>query len=249
MVEGEGSVAATRGTGSRLTTGVWMVAAVTFFAAILATLKPMDVYGPFKMTASTGFIATAVLAGGLHTTYGRLLLAGLICSWWGDLLLLGSGRLYFLSGLVSFLLGHVFYSGAFYAHGSRIGQALAWLVALTIPAYIIMSLAWPNVPAMLRIPVVAYMSIISIMLALALGAWRLPGGSMIAAGAIAFYLSDVCVARGRFISQSPINGLIGLPLYFLGQVILAISVAYATGAAKRFMRGETGDVQQQDTMN
>lgn len=43
-------------------------------------------------------------------------------------------------------------------------------------------------------------------------------------GAFSFYLSDVFVARQRFVQPAFLNRLIGLPLYYLGQFQIAYTV-------------------------
>jgi hypothetical protein len=43
-------------------------------------------------------------------------------------------------------------------------------------------------------------------------------------GALGFYVSDVFVARQRFLKSEIVNRLIGLPLYYGGQFLLAFSV-------------------------
>ena len=48
---------------------------------------------------------------------------------------------------------------------------------------------------------------------------------LVLAGAIAFYLSDLTVARDRFVTRGFENRIVGLPLYYTGQVLLALSVA------------------------
>ena len=42
-------------------------------------------------------------------------------------------------------------------------------------------------------------------------------------GAVLFYLSDIMVARDRFVAPGFANRLVGLPLYFGGQLLLAWS--------------------------
>ena len=58
-----------------------------------------------------------------------------------------------------------------------------------------------------------------------------PGSSwapiLIAVGAIAFTISDLFVARERFVQTGFANGAIGLPLYFGSQLLLAYSVTLA----------------------
>ena len=73
------------------------------------------------------------------------------------------------------------------------------------------------------LPVLAYVVIITLMVALASGmSWRW-GMWAAVLGALIFYVSDIFVARERFVSPGPINGLIGLPLYYAGQLLLAWS--------------------------
>jgi len=52
----------------------------------------------------------------------------------------------------------------------------------------------------------------------------LSGRIMVFAGALSFYFSDVFVARDRFLDKEFLNRLIGLPMYYTGQFLLAFSV-------------------------
>jgi hypothetical protein len=45
-------------------------------------------------------------------------------------------------------------------------------------------------------------------------------------GALSFYVSDLFVARDRFVKKGAINRILGLPLYFGGQFLLAFSIGY-----------------------
>jgi uncharacterized membrane protein YhhN len=81
----------------------------------------------------------------------------------------------------------------------------------------------------MKIPVFFYVVIISLMV---VGAWSLliDGGLgiesriVIFTGALLFYFSDIFVARDRFLKKEFLNRLIGLPLYYAGQFLLAFSV-------------------------
>ncbi len=83
--------------------------------------------------------------------------------------------------------------------------------------------AWlmPHVPKELKGPVVAYMVVITLMLAAAAQTDSVSPDFRIPLGALAFYLSDLFVARDRFASPGFVNRLVGLPLYFGGQLLLA----------------------------
>jgi uncharacterized membrane protein YhhN len=78
----------------------------------------------------------------------------------------------------------------------------------------------------MRIPVVAYVAVISLMLVTAMGASAAAGRAAIGVGATCFYLSDLHVARNRFVSESFWNKSWGLPLYYAAQLILASTVSF-----------------------
>ena len=62
-----------------------------------------------KPLASTIFIAIALLAGAQDSTFGMLILLGLVMSWLGDVFLIPKARIFFVLGLASFLLAHPHY--------------------------------------------------------------------------------------------------------------------------------------------
>jgi len=72
--------------------------------------------------------------------------------------------------------------------------------------------------------VLLYLVAISSMMSLAAGTWAAAGGSLIVAGAGLFVLSDLAVARNRFVAPGFVNRAWGLPLYFAGQLLLAASI-------------------------
>jgi uncharacterized membrane protein YhhN len=168
-----------------------------------------------KLGASGSFVA---LAGSLrpHDRFGLAVLAALVLSLLGDALLLSARKPAFLAGLVAFLLAHVAYVVAF-APLSR-PSPLVLAANLAVTAGVVRWL-WPHAGE-LRVPVLAYAAVIAAMLWLALG---VPRGA-IQAGAALFWLSDLTVARDRFVRESFANRLVGLPLYYAGQLLLASTV-------------------------
>jgi len=179
-----------------------------------------------KMAAATAYLALALAGGAPGTRYGQLLLAGLALCWLGDLLLIpeGGGRA-FLAGLGSFLLGHAAYACAFVAAGvSGTWVAAAAVPVATVGAAVLRWLWRQPLPRPMRTPVVAYVGAISVMVALAWGALGAGSPWLVPVGAVAFMASDIFVARQRFVVDSTWNVGVGLPLYFLGQALLASSV-------------------------
>ena len=177
-----------------------------------------------KPTACVGFLMTALMAGALDTTYGIAVLVGLILSTFGDLFLIPkSTKGPFLAGLVAFLLGHVGYTVAFVIRGVDTTWTLGAFAAFVPIALVVAKWVLPHT-ARLKGPVIAYISVITVMVALALGTTGVSFDWRLLVGAIMFFVSDLFVARHRFVAPGFVNKLLGLPLYFGAQVLLALSV-------------------------
>jgi uncharacterized membrane protein YhhN len=203
---------------------------VILTAAALAGLLFAEARGAHRLAAlckplaSTGFVGAALAAGALTTAYGRLVLAALVLSWVGDVLLLSQRPGAFLGGLLAFLFGHVAFGFAFAERGTDHLWTLAALAVLVLPALLVDRWLRPHAPANLKIPVRAYIVVITGMLALAAGTLGAGATPLILLGALAFYLSDLSVARDRFLREELVNRLWGLPLYYAAQLLLAASV-------------------------
>lgn len=181
-----------------------------------------------KLLLSSMFVGAALAAPSPHAPYYRPLLAGLVFCLAGDILLAFPALTCFRLGLIAFLIGHIFYAVAFFPFLKAGPASLAALPVTAAAALITYRILSPRLGDM-KIPVIAYIGIISIMVYLAFGATQDPKipesvGLLIFGGAMPFYISDLFVARNRFISKAFINRLIGLPLYYGGQFMLAISV-------------------------
>jgi uncharacterized membrane protein YhhN len=177
----------------------------------------------FKMLASTGFIAVALSVGALSDPYGQIVLVALVLSWIGDLLLTFASRGAFLGGLVAFLFGHVAYSVAFGTLG--VDPVVGGISTVTIAIIAVFIWRWlaPHVGDMAA-PVVAYIVVISVMVALAFGSYGEGATWLIPVGATLFFASDLFVARNQFVASDTVNRVWGLPLYYFAQVLLALSV-------------------------
>lgn len=135
---------------------------------------------------------------------------------------------YFNAGLVSFLAGHVLYTVAFFSlAGSGRGE---WIVIALVLAVSVVVFAWlrPHLGKML-VPVLAYIAIITAMVigAAALAdteTVRFSGRALAFSGALLFYVSDIFVARHRFVTRNFFNRVVGLPLYFAGQFMIVFSI-------------------------
>jgi len=178
-----------------------------------------------KIIASTGFLAVAILSGALHSTYGKVLLAGLTLSFAGDTFLIGETQHAFLAGLAAFLLAHLAYVAAFAVNGIN----LRWLAAAALPVIgIAIGIAiWlaPYTPPELSLPVRLYTIVISGMVIAAIGTRGKGGSILILVGALLFFMSDLSVAALRLVQTELPTYVWGLPLYYAGQLCLALSVS------------------------
>ena len=199
-------------------------AAVAVAALIWAEWKHSPLRFVAKPLASAAFIIAALDRGAVDSSYGKILLVGLVLAALGDVFLLGSTRSTFLAGLVSFLLGHVAYVVAFAGLGMDGAWAVGTSVAVGEVAWTVVGWLRPHLTADMRGPVYAYIGVISLMVFAAAGATGAGETGWILVGAIAFFLSDLAVARNQFVVVSITNRLWGLPLYYGAQFILAWTV-------------------------
>lgn len=178
-----------------------------------------------KPLASTAFIAVAVAAGALESTYGYAILIGLVLSWFGDVFLIPRGKpLLFLVGVLSFLAGHVAYAAAFVLRGIDASVFASAALAAGLVAFVVLRWLGAHVPADMQVAVPAYVAVISVMVVCAVASFAERGNAWIPIGAVGFYLSDLSVARDRFVVSEFVNRLWGLPLYYAAQVALAWSI-------------------------
>lgn len=180
-----------------------------------------------KTLASTGFLLVSLTGragarGAQCLRYARFVQAAQCLSWLGDVLLITGAPGPFLAGLVAFLLGHVCYALGFLTLGFRPPAA----AAAAVPVAAAVAGAWaylaPHLPPDMVLPVVAYLAVISCMVVSAGAATRsAPRPAALLLGAVLFFVSDLAVARERFVMRSFLNQAVGLPLYYAAQLLLA----------------------------
>ena len=149
----------------------------------------------------------------------------LALSWVGDLCLLSASKTPFLVGIGAFLFAHIAFAVAFSRQPSATETLWVTLPLLALLGAFVLRWLWPHLRGFFRGAVVAYVAAIVAMAALAIGASL--GGShwTLAVGALMFAVSDVSVARDRFVREAIVNRVWGLPLYYGAQVLLAWSCA------------------------
>ncbi len=209
---------------------VLLAASIVCTLAVLGLLvadhrKDARLHWICKPLASLCFVVAGGVLGGLSGHYALTIFAGLVLCLGGDVLLIPRKEWTFLAGLGSFLLGHLAFAAAFmhvamgyegFWNGAGIGLGSA--AAIAVPA---MFFIFPHVPAPMRVPVIAYVAVIAFMVGTATGAWWVGATPLLPIGAVMFLVSDLSVAIDRFVKESTVNRLWGLPLYFASVMVIA----------------------------
>ena len=186
----------------------------------------------FKPPATSLLIITALLSlleKHTNVTYLTGILIGLGLSLGGDIaLMFQSNRKAFTIGLVLFLLAHLAYAITFTLLDSQHNDWGMTLLVLAIGASVY-RLLYKGLDTM-KIPVLAYILIISFMVNQALSTFvgsifTTTQAWLIALGAILFYISDLILAINRYWKSFKYQR-ISLAFYYLGQFLIALSASY-----------------------
>ncbi len=171
----------------------------------------------------------------------KLLLAALALSWIGDIILMftDKGELYFIVGLVAFLISHLLYITLFLKQinikkGSR--NVLFWLSCIIVALYLrtMLTVLLPRLGT-LKIPVSVYALTISVMLIVALKgyfSWANSGKYYVLLGAVLFVSSDSLLAIDKFyapISLAPFGIMF---TYLMAQLLITTGILQLNPPAK-----------------
>ncbi len=209
--------------------GIWLLVALPAVAVLLfaervgrARLRVVA-----KILASFTFVAVGACRSTSGGVYGAWIVLALVLCAFGDLALLHAKGLG--GGLTLFLSGHLAYVLAFQSLRPAAGWPIAWVVPLGLASGVAMRWLWPHL-GRLRWAVAGYVTVITLMVWGALSVSGMANGWLpVAAGAVLFYVSDLFVARDRFVTKSFLNRAWGLPAYYAGQLLLAWSAGGPTG--------------------
>jgi len=161
---------------------------------------------------------------GSQSEYAGLIAVALLFSLAGDIFLMLPPQ-HFARGILSFSVAHVLY---FLAFASVSGIALVHPLTLLfgVIAVALAALIWRGIEPSLRIPVMLYTVLITVMATQAVGAAIAQSTTAItiaAAGALLFFVSDAMLAIDRFRSTFIAARAVVLSSYWLGQWLIASS--------------------------
>lgn len=188
------------------------------FLVVLALHLGSHLFGWQLLLAPSKSLLLPLLAGWFYLRAARprlvgerWMVAGLVLSWIGDVLLIkGDEPLFFMTGLGSFLLAQLSYAQSFSKMpGNQPGllrQKPLWALPVLAVA---VGMLWWLFPSLgdLKLPVTIYVGAISLMVlsALHFGSHQ-PGGMWLILGASCFMLSDALLAVNKFAFPIPQAG-------------------------------------------
>ena len=223
-----------------ITAGLWatgrflqgelaMLEVLTVECAALATVSGqglMDGYmvlKPLVMCFAIIFVAARAYSTGAMTRFDVLLIAALVFSMGGDVFLMLPGNT-FIPGLASFLVAHIFYIALFRQGQTWFPNKRALVGVLAVGA-VMYSIVWGGLgnDAVLKIAVAAYVTVISLMAAQAIGRAGVIGDTAahrVALGACIFMVSDSLIAINKFVTPLALSSLWILATYYVAQILI-----------------------------
>jgi uncharacterized membrane protein YhhN len=153
---------------------------------------------------------------------------GLFFSWVGDVLLIGEGANFFLSGMIAFVTAHVYYSLFFIqtvpVKKETAGVFYKTLIGLTIVCGVLFILL-QNALGAYQVPILLYMLFISLMASLAVHTttniqYKNFALQTFVPGALLFVTSDALLATNKFYAHLPVLDLAVMLTYAGAQYFL-----------------------------
>lgn len=158
---------------------------------------------------------------------------GVLCSLAADIFLLLPSR-WFLAGLAAFLLAHLCYSTGFLYTPPPLNPAsLAVALLVSLPVIQFYRRASASLQSRqqtgLRLPILAYIIVISVMLLLALltlvgESWGTLAALAVSAGALLFASSDAMLGWNSYVNTGKHSPALIMIIYHLGQILIALGV-------------------------
>ena len=157
-------------------------------------------------------------------TVNKLFVAGLFFSFLGDVLLLGSGELYFIFGLLFFLIAHIFYIIMVLKllKKLRLSQVMLAIIPYLIIFIVLLNILYSGLGGM-RIPVIIYAVTISIFGTSSLLLFlqnREKIFLILVFGVLLFIISDAVLALNMFYEKQAIYPLLIMSTYVTAQYLI-----------------------------
>ena len=198
-------------------------AALATATSALGLTGPHQVFKPLVMLLAVALVLHRAAPGPV-ARHDWLLVAALLASLAGDMFLMLPGN-YFIPGLASFLIAHLFYITLFRARQTWFPSRVALVGTLASGSAVFVFVSGALADPVLKSAVAAYVVVIAAMAAQAIGrATILRDGPAVAVaiGACVFMASDALIAVNRFVQPIPLAGLWVLSTYYTAQLLIVL---------------------------
>ena len=209
----------------------WQAAYIVF--ALLSFLTTFDGWSQWHLLFKPLVMPIAIAAVLAHAKQrgqgvlrqDALLIGALAFSALGDSFLMFKG--FFVWGLGSFLIAHVFFLALFKRGVPWFSNRLALLLLVGFTSSVYLWFVSASLTASLYVPVAIYVTVISLMCAQAIGRASTLGkasAQWVAIGAVMFVLSDLLIGIDKFVESLPLRHFWVLATYYIAQYLIVWGV-------------------------
>lgn len=214
----------------------WTVSILNLLSGILAWSRVEAVSKVFIIPSLAVYLVFALRAADKQIQ--KWLLAALLFSWLGDVLLLGSGSStsipFFLLGLATFLVAHIVYLISFlkikalFKKTSKLN--LSTIAPFSLYLIALLYLMWEGLTSDMKVPVVLYgigissMAVVGFQLKDVLNPTRFYG---FYTGVLLFLISDSIIGLNRYAFDIPFSGFLIMSTYISAQFLMVHNIANA----------------------
>jgi uncharacterized membrane protein YhhN len=192
---------------------------VTFNFQLLHTISK-----PLLLPALMGYFLSSIISRNFY------FLSALIFCWAGDVLLMFQGaEIFFILGLVAFLIGHLFYMISYRkmrfnnnSEGLLNTQKMRYSLPIVLAGTGLVTILFPHL-GVLKIPVMIYALVLTLMVLQALfryGFTSQKSFALVFVGAIFFMVSDSVLAINKFMHSLPMASLTIMITYITAQYLI-----------------------------
>ncbi|MEZ0129706.1 lysoplasmalogenase [Flavobacterium sp. LBUM151] len=207
---------------------IYLVVSIVYLIILFSGYEYLDLYLKPALIPLLGFAVYAYKRFPARNT----ILTALAFSWIGDVILLFAdiAEIYFILGLVSFLISHIVYCTLFNKqHPVQVRNNAVFRVGCAVIVVYLVGMLSVLLPSLgdLKIPVIVYAFVISTMLLFAFNGfltWLKPGNKYIFIGAIVFIISDSILAIDKFHSPIEKSAFIIMLTYLVAQYLIVVGI-------------------------
>lgn len=171
----------------------------------------------------------------VKTTQGILFSLGIACCMGGDITLDIDRVRLFMPGLIFFLIGHLFYVSVFLLTFQYSRKSIIYALPVVI-IFVVLWVLFSSIAPAQRIPVQVYLLVISVMTTLS--SFTNFTTKLVFWGAALFMVSDIIIAINKFFYPIPYSTLYNIGMYFVAQLLLAISLVYSNQKVKDVLKNQ-----------